>query len=288
MSDLTEGQRVYAIGDIHGCRELLEDMLGRVRADLAARPHDRPRLVFLGDYVDRGPDSRGVIDTLLGVEAGPLQADFLLGNHDELTLAFLQAPGDDLGRPHWLYSGIGGAATLRSYGVDPATADLERLRAAFAKALPAAHRNFLTRCRRALLIGGYFFVHAGVRPGRPLRSQRPEDLTWIREPFLSSRADFGAKIVHGHTIVPYVEHHPNRIAIDTGAVRTGVLSCVVLDGASVALLDPQGPRPLPEGAGLGLDRFGRQVAERLGRLWRPRGPTAPGGRVLHRRGNRRI
>jgi serine/threonine protein phosphatase 1 len=248
---------------------LLEDMLGRVRTDLATRPHDRPRLVFLGDYVDRGPDSRGVIETLLAVEAGPLTADFLLGNHDALALAFLEDPEDDTGRLHWLYSGMGGMATLRSYGVDAAIeeAGLDRLHATFAEAFPAAHRDFLRRCRRALPIGGYLFVHAGIRPGVPHEAQDPEDLIWIREPFLSSAADFGAKIVHGHTIVPYVEHHPNRIALDTGAVRTGVLSCVVLEGRSVALLEPEGPRRLAEGAGLGLDRLGRQVAERLGRLW---------------------
>lgn len=263
MGDRTEGQRIYAIGDIHGRRDLLEAVIGRVRADLAARPHERPRLVFLGDYVDRGPDSRGVIERLLAFDVGPLAADFLLGNHDALALAFLGDPEDDLGRLHWLYSGIGGRATLRSYGVDADEVDLGRLHAAFVEAFPPAHRGFLERCRRVLPIGGYFFVHAGVRPGVPLDAQDRDDVIWIREPFLSSAFDFGAKIVHGHTMVPHVEHHPNRIALDTGAVRTGVLSCVVLEGESVALLGPDGPRPLPEVAGSGLDR----LAKGLRRFW---------------------
>jgi serine/threonine protein phosphatase 1 len=268
MSDLTDGQRIYAIGDIHGCRDLLDGVLARVDADLAARPHRRPRLVLLGDYVDRGPDSRGVIEALLALEAGPVAVDFLLGNHDAMALGFLAEPEDQPRSVHWLHPNLGGDATLRSYGVEGVLddGDLRRGHADFVEAFPAAHRAFLERCVLRLAIGGYFFAHAGVRPGVPLDAQDAEDLIWIREPFLSSTADHGAKVVHGHTIVPFVEHHRNRIAADTGAVRSGTLSCVVLEGPAVGLLGAEGVRPLPVGAGLGLDRLGLRLGERLRHL----------------------
>jgi serine/threonine protein phosphatase 1 len=132
-------------------------------------------------------------------------------------------------------------------------------RDAFAAAFPAAHGDFLRACRRWLRIGGYLFVHAGIRPGVPLEHQDPEDLIWIREPFLTSRADHGFKVVHGHTIVQTVEHHPNRIAIDTGAVRSDRLSCLLLEGTEVAVLERAGPRPLPQGAGLAEGRVWRNL-----------------------------
>ena len=254
MRDLTEGQRIYAIGDIHGRRDLLAEMLARIRADLAARPHSQPLLIFLGDYADRGPDTRGVIDTLIGLEASGLPARFLLGNHDSYVLAYLEDP-DWSDRPlHWLHTTMGGAATLASYGVPDALEGAPRAtHAAFTRAFPRAHHDFLTRgCGLWMRVGGYVFVHAGIRPGVAMEAQDRDDLIWIREPFLSSTEDFGFKVVHGHTIVPRVEHHPNRIAIDTGAVRTGNLSCLLLEGAQTALLGPEGPQPLPRGAGLGL------------------------------------
>lgn len=275
MAAGTDGERVYAIGDIHGCAGLLDEMVARVRADLATRPHPEPRLVFLGDYMDRGPDSRGVLDRLIALRDGPIPASFLLGNHDAMTLAFLDDP-EAQDRPlHWLHPNMGGTATVLSYGVEPAVAEGERrgIHDAFRARFPDAHRAFLESCTLRLALGGYLFVHAGIRPGTPLETQDPEDLIWIREPFLSSRADHGAKVVHGHTVVRLVEHHANRIAVDTGAVATGVLSCVVLEGAEVGLLTPAGPRPLPEGAGLGLQWMMRAVGDGIGRLARPR--TAP-------------
>ena len=146
---------------------------------------------------------------------------------------------------------MGGNATLASYGVPDASARLPAAtRDAFAAAFPPEHLAFLDACELAIRLGGYLFVHAGIRPGVPLDAQTRDDLIWIRDPFLTSTADFGFKVVHGHTIVPAVEHHPNRIAIDTGAVRTGVLSCLLLEGDSVALLEPAGPRPWPRGSGL--------------------------------------
>jgi serine/threonine protein phosphatase 1 len=226
-------------------------MLGRIRADLATQPEARPLVIFLGDYVDRGPEVRGVIEALIAVKAGPLPARFLLGNHDNYVLAYLGDPHWAEETWNWLRENLGGNATLASYGVPEAAAKpAEVARDAFAAAFPAGHRAFLADCELSIRLGGCLFVHAGIRPGVPLEAQAREDLIWIREPFLESKADFGFKVVHGHTIVPAVEHHPNRIAVDTGGVRTGTLSCVVLEGDAVALLTPNGPKPLPVGAGL--------------------------------------
>jgi serine/threonine protein phosphatase 1 len=268
MTDATEGQRLYAIGDVHGRRDLLEDVLDRIGADLRRRPHPRPHVIMLGDYADRGPDTRGVIARLIALEASDLAATFLLGNHDSYVLAYLQDPDWYDSTYHWLHDTMGGAATLASYGVaggsplrPAATHD------AFRAAFPPEHLAFLGRCRLWLAVGRYVFVHAGIRPGVPMAAQDPDDLIWIREPFLSSTHEHGAKVVHGHTIVPMVEHHPNRIAVDTGAVRTGRLACLVLEGDAVALLEPDGPRPWPEGSGLGLARLGSSVRSGLRSIW---------------------
>jgi serine/threonine protein phosphatase 1 len=247
----TEGQRLYVIGDVHGRLDLLNATLGRVRADLAARPHARPRVIMLGDYVDRGPDSRGVIEALIALKASDLPASFLLGNHDSYVAPYLRDPDWFDTTYHWLHDNMGGGATLASYGVPNASASRPAAtRDAFAAAFPRAHMAFLDACALKVRIGAYLFVHAGIRPGVPLAEQSRDDLIWIREPFLSSDADFGFKVVHGHTIVPAVEHWPNRIALDTGAVRSGVLSCLVLEGTEASLLGPGGLRPWPEGSGL--------------------------------------
>lgn len=271
MDHATDGQRLYAIGDIHGRLDLLDAMLVRIRADLAARPHPRPRVVFLGDYVDRGPDSRRVIDMLIALEADPLATTFLLGNHDSYIAEYLQDPDWYDRTYHWLHSAMGGAATLASYGVPGASEGRPRAtRDAFAAAFPPAHLGFLERCALWSRVGSYVFVHAGIRPGVPLDRQARDDLIWIREGFLDFRGAFGFKVVHGHTIVPMVEHHPNRIAVDTGAVKYGTLSCVVLEDAAVALLEPAGPRPWPQGAGLGRTGLGGTVKSGLRTLWRGR------------------
>ena len=254
MTDgLTEGRRIYAIGDLHGRLDLLDDMLARVRTDLATRPHAAPKMVFLGDYCDRGPDSRGVIARLIEIEAGPLPATFLFGNHDSYIEAYLEEPEWFDRTYHWLHSAMGGSETLASYGVpDAEVADPTATRDAFAAAFPAEHLAFLHRCALNARIGGYLFVHAGIRPGVAVADQVRDDLIWIREPFLSSRDDFGFKVVHGHTIVPQPEHRANRIAIDTGGFRTGILTCLVLEGDAVSVLERDGPTPLPETAsGLG-------------------------------------
>lgn len=256
MSDLTEGQRLYAIGDLHGRLDLLREALTRIEGDLSARPHPRHQIIFLGDYVDRGPDSRGVIDTLIGLRDAGARASFLLGNHDSYVAAYLQDPDWFDRSYHWLHSAMGGAETLASYGVSEASEKRpSATRDAFAEAFPPEHLAFLQSCALWRRVGGYVFAHAGIRPGIALESQRREDCIWIREPFLSDTRNYGFKVVHGHTIVPQVEHRRNRIAIDTGAYRTGVLSCLVLEGAEAALLEPSGAlRRWPEGSG--LNRFG--------------------------------
>ena len=252
MTDLTDGRRIYAVGDIHGCLDLLTEMVARIRADLAARPHPHPLIVFLGDYVDRGPDSRGVIEALIALKAGDIPTAFLLGNHDRYVQAYLRDPDWYDLTYHWLADNLGGNRTLASYGIEGASpARPSVTRDPFAAAFPASHAAFLDSASLWIRHGGYVFAHAGADAGVPLAEQDPEDLIWIREPFLTSTADFGFKVVHGHTIGKAVEHHANRIAVDTGAFRTGILSCVVLEGSDVLLLGPKGPSPLPVGAGLG-------------------------------------
>ena len=234
------GAVVYAVGDVHGRADLLDRLLARVREDAATRPERRKVLVFLGDYVDRGPDSRRVIDLLAAEDPYGPERVFLKGNHEDAMLGFLAAPETGI---QWL--GFGGAATLRSYGVDPSAAhidgDLDRLRRELARALPRSHRRFLDRLALCHEEGDYLFVHAGVRPGIPLDRQDPDDLIWIRGAFLESREDFGKTVVHGHSIAPRPELRANRIGIDTGAFATGVLTCLVLRGARRAFI--QTPRP---------------------------------------------
>lgn len=234
------GTVVYAVGDIHGRADLLDRLLARVREDAAARSERRKVLVFLGDYIDRGPESRRVIDLLAAEDPDGPERVFLKGNHEDAMLGFLASP--EIGF-QWL--GFGGAATLRSYGVDPHAAHVdggfELLRRELARALPLSHRRFLDRLALCHEEGDYLFVHAGVRPGIPLDRQDPDDLIWIRGAFLESREDFGKTVVHGHSIAPLPELRANRIGIDTGAFATGVLTCLVLRGARRAFI--QTPRP---------------------------------------------
>ena len=237
---LPEGERVYAIGDIHGNRILLDLLLDRIARHVASAPKAHTTLVFLGDYVDRGPDSAGVIDTLIAPMPFVDRVVHLTGNHEDVMLEFLAKPD---ATDHWLR--FGGLETMESYGVDidPSyTGDGNaEIGHAFAQALPPGHLTFLRNLRSHVAIGGYFFVHAGVRPGVPLDRQAFNDLIWIREPFLDSNADFGARIVHGHTPVVAADVRRNRINVDTGAFATGCLTCVILEGRRVSLLDTVSP-----------------------------------------------
>ena len=234
--------RLYAVGDVHGCRDALAGLHRAIGADLAARPAADWRIVHLGDYVDRGADSRGVMDFLLGRMADDPHVLCLCGNHDEM---FAQALGGER-RACELWLVNGGAETLESYGVS-LTGFLDAIRSGRAgcEAVPEAHRDFLAELETSARFGDFYFVHAGVDPGRALGAQERRDQLWIREPFLTSRQQFDAVIVHGHTPVRRVAVRPNRIGIDTGAVFGGPLTCLVLEGGSKGLLSGDRLVPLP-------------------------------------------
>ena len=250
---LPDGLRLYAIGDVHGCLDKLEAVDCAIGADLSARPPQDFRTILIGDYVDRGPDSHGVLAWLRDRGAA-LRIRALRGNHEALMTAFLAEPE---GAAHAVWLGNGGESTLASFGLEPRGAfggDDVRSRRRLAAALRAALDDdglseVLGGLETALPVGGYVFVHAGLRPGLPLEAQDPEDLLWIRDPFLGSSADFGAVVVHGHTPTRHVDLRWNRIGIDTGAVFGGPLTCLVLEGAERWLLAPDGRRPLGEPAG---------------------------------------
>ena len=223
------GKRLYAVGDIHGRLDLVDDLLGRIERDIAARPVETAALVFLGDLIDRGPDSAGVIDRLLRLDDFPAKALFLLGNHEEFLL---RALAGEPGVAHdWL--GFGGDACAESYGVAAAALkamDEERIAAVLRDAVPTAHVEFLHSFGDTFRFGDYLLVHAGIRPGVAIEDQAPHDLRWIRRPFLSDGHDHGVMIIHGHTISDGVDRRVNRIGIDTGAYQTGVLTAAVVEG----------------------------------------------------------
>jgi len=225
------GHLVYAVGDVHGRLDLLNRMLALILADAEGRDADRRAIVFLGDYVDRGPQSRGVIDRLLAGPPAGFEQVCLMGNHESWLLDFLV---DCRAGAGWIANG--GGATLDSYGTQIprglgfslGTGRLESTRLAFLQSLPEAHRAFLKNLEFMWRSGDYAFVHAGVRPGRALDDQDPQDLLWIRRDFLESEDNFGAFVVHGHTIVDAPEERANRIGLDTGAFATGRLTCLAL------------------------------------------------------------
>jgi len=225
-SSLLERGCLYVIGDIHGCSDLLDRMIAAIRADLTASPVEECLTVTLGDYIDRGPDSRGVLDRLI---KNPFPTAFvaLKGNHEAMLENFLLDPTI---ASQWRQ--FGGLETLTSYGVPVSSLMLGRDYGETAEvlkaALPAAHLEFIESLQTSLSIGRYFLCHAGVRPGIPLESQSVDDLLWIRRSFLDSRADFGKIVVHGHTPAEEPEVLANRINVDTGAYMTGRLTCVAL------------------------------------------------------------
>jgi len=230
---LPDGARVYAVGDIHGRSDLLDRLLNAIRADAVSGP-EKQTLIFLGDYIDRGPDSKGVIERLIGLPM-EFETRFLRGNHDQAILDFLADPTF-----FRTWREFGGLDTLVSYGVCPPRFQQKKLilevRAALVRKMPQSHFAFLKNLEPYAEIGSYFFTHAGVRPGVPLKAQRSEDLMWIRDDFLTSTADFGKIIVHGHSPENAPIRTKNRIGIDTGAYATGKLTAAVLEGAECRFL----------------------------------------------------
>jgi serine/threonine protein phosphatase 1 len=231
------GRRIYAVGDVHGRADLLEALLEKISADCALGGFEGdPILVFVGDYIDRGLQSRAVIDRLLRLADEGYETYFLKGNHEAVLLEFLDRPETGA-----VWFAIGGAETLFSYGVPapkPGAAAKEWRFAsrALRAAIPAPHMRFLTRLKLTVQLGDYLFVHAGLRPGEPLERQAENDLLEIRAPFLNARRRWPFTVVHGHTPFDEVTRKPGRISIDTGAYATGRLSAVRLQGAEVAVL----------------------------------------------------
>jgi serine/threonine protein phosphatase 1 len=228
---LPDGIRIYATGDIHGRSDLLKEAFTVIDADAARNPASRPIEVYLGDYVDRGPQSAYTLDLLIE-RSHRRETVFLKGNHEVFLLEVLRDPTKI---EDWRQ--FGGLQTLMSYGIQPTLspdkaeqADLIR---ALIEVMPDSHLKFLNGLKLSFLCGDFFFVHAGVRPGIPLKEQREADLLWIRNEFLDSEENFGKFIVHGHTPVPKPDLRSNRINIDTGAYATGNLTLLTIQGSSM-------------------------------------------------------
>lgn len=238
---------IYAIGDIHGHLSLLLRAHALVEADRARHGAPDAPLIHIGDLVDRGPDSAGVIETLLHLTGTDPRVHVLLGNHDLVFARWLDTglEPDPRNPPHvrYLSDAMGGKQTLASYDIDPTGPPGDVHAEAQAK-VPASHRAFLEGRPRQIGLDECLFVHAGIRPTVPINAQNPDDLVWIRDDFLNSRLDHGPLIVHGHTVHDQVEHHGNRLAIDTGAAYGGPLSAVVIEGRAAFLLTDRGRVPV--------------------------------------------
>ena len=224
------GYRAYAVGDIHGRLDLLDQLLEAIHQDLSRRPARKVVLVFVGDLIDRGPASREVVERLRTYRHGGVRPVFLLGNHEEVLLRILGGDAELITKWRW----FGGTECLESYGLG--SSELAGLMSAEAleavrKAIPPEHVEFLESFVDTFRFGDYLFVHAGIRPGIELDQQRQSDLRWIREPFLLDDSDHGFVVVHGHTITADIDERPNRIGIDTGAYRSGVLTALAIEGS---------------------------------------------------------
>jgi serine/threonine protein phosphatase 1 len=230
------GQRAYVVGDVHGRLDLLEDLLARIHADLDERPSRKTMLVFVGDLIDRGPNSAQVIERLRTYRRPGVRTAFILGNHEEVLLRILAGEAELI--DNWRR--FGGKQCLESYGVDVGEligrdddAQLEVVR----EAIPKAHVEFLSSFVDSCRFGDYLFVHAGIRPGVELERQLQSDLRWIRQPFLLDGSDHGFVVVHGHTITSEVDEKANRIGIDTGAYHSGVLTALAIEDRDRWYLD---------------------------------------------------
>jgi len=235
-----DGQRAYVVGDVHGRLDLLEELLSRIHEDIQSRPADKVSIVFLGDLIDRGPDSANVLDRLQNYRHPGVNTVFLLGNHEEVMLRVIGGEAQLIAS--WVR--FGGDKTLESYGLDSNellfmtdSAAVETVR----RAVPERHVEFLRGFADTCRFGDYLFVHAGIRPGIELDQQQQSDLRWIREPFLLDDRDHGFVVVHGHTISRRIDEQPNRIGIDTGAFATGVLTALSIEGGERRFIDTREP-----------------------------------------------
>jgi serine/threonine protein phosphatase 1 len=232
---LPRGVRIYAVGDIHGRADLLQRLTRRIDEHRASRPIARTIEVYLGDYIDRGPSSRAVVDHLIGRSLNH-KSVFLKGNHEAFLMEFIKHPG-----MLEIWREIGGLQTLTSYGISygigtPIETAAKTLSVALKAAMPQSHQAFFKKLKSSFSYGEYFFVHAGVRPGVALAKQSETDLLWIRDEFLAHDDDFGKIVVHGHTPVNEPDLRSNRINIDTGAYATERLTCVTLEKNEVAFI----------------------------------------------------
>lgn len=226
---LPPGERVYAIGDIHGRRDCLDTLIDRIDADDRARGTAQTTLIFLGDLVDRGPDSKAVVERAMEL-ARTRNCRFLMGNHEELLINSWEG---DVSATR-VFDKVGGRETLLSYGADEAAyekADFKTLTKLVGSHVPIEHIAFMREFGDSWMCGDYLFVHAGIRPGRPIEEQDAADMRWIRDKFLDDPRDHGAMVVHGHSIRPDVDEQPNRIGIDTGAYASGCLTALGLEGS---------------------------------------------------------
>jgi serine/threonine protein phosphatase 1 len=234
---------IYAIGDIHGHLDKLRTAHDLVETDRAREGSPDAPLVHVGDLVDRGPDSAGVVARLMELSLTDGRVVVLKGNHDSMFVEFLTNRPGRWTDSRYLHPNIGGRATLASYGV-PENGSARALHDAAQKTVPPDHRAFLAGLPVQHSAGDCLFVHAGIQPGVPLEDQDPADLMWIRDAFLFDTRDHGALVVHGHTPVAAVEHHGNRLAIDTGAGWDGPVSAVAIEGRAAWLLTPTGRQPV--------------------------------------------
>ncbi len=235
-ASLPDNQRLYCIGDIHGRLDLLRDVHQKIIED-ATDFNGLKTAVYLGDYIDRGMDSKGTIEFLLTDPLPDFKKVYLLGNHEQILLQFLLNNNTSIANTWFQF---GGLSTIISYGVEvrgiPTSKDLSRIHTELKLKLPASHLSFLQNLSLSYEAGDYFFVHAGIKPKVKLYNQQPEDLLWIREEFLNSKLFHGKMIVHGHTVTALPECLPNRIGLDTGAYSTGKLTCAVFEATHYKFL----------------------------------------------------
>jgi len=237
QSATPQNMRIYAIGDVHGYLQLLRDIHLKIRNDLESNPTEEYKIVFLGDYIDRGPDSAGCVQFLIDLKAEDEHVICLQGNHEDKLENFLLNPLK-VGDSFFTY---GGVESAKSYNVDiaiyPMEKDKVKARDELEENIPAEHRQFYAELMKSVAFGDYFFAHAGVRPAVPLSEQSDDDLIWIRSEFISNTALYEKVIVHGHTPAYPMEILPNRINVDTCAYDTGILSCLVLEGTKYRVIE---------------------------------------------------